>query len=176
MMLKLLDTVGENRQELAALLVDSVESGASIGFVPPLPMSEALAYWDELSADLQRGTRLLLVALIENCVAGSVQLALCAKKNGLHRAEVEKLMVHTDHRRSGLGRALIARIERLAIEHHRTLLVLDTRTGDVASSLYRKCGYIEAGQIADYALNSGGGLDATTFFYKRLRKDEGDEA
>ena len=174
MMLKLLDTVGETRLELAALLVDCVESGASIGFVPPLPTSEALAYWDGLSAELQHGSRLLLVAMIENRVAGAVQLALCTKKNGLHRAEVEKLMVHTEHRGCGLGRALLARIERLARDRRRTLLVLDTRTGDVASSLYRKCGYIEAGQIPDYALNSRGGLDATTFFYKQLREGEGE--
>jgi acetyltransferase len=77
-------------------------------------------------------------------------------------------MVHTEHRRSGLGRALVDRVDHVAKANRRTLLVLDTRTGDVASSLYRKCGYIEAGQIPDYALNASGGLDATTFFYKRI--------
>jgi hypothetical protein len=52
--------------------------------------------------------------------------------------------------------------------HNRTLLVLDTRSGDTASVLYRKCGYIEAGPIPAYALNAAGQLDATTYFYKQL--------
>jgi acetyltransferase len=168
MNLERLHTIGERREELAALLIDCVESGASVGFIPPLSVSEALRYWDELAHDLQSGSRLLVVALVDTHVAGAVQLALCTKKNGLHRAEVEKLMVHTRHRSAGIGRALVERIEQLAKEHNRKLLVLDTRSGDIASLLYRKCGYIEAGQIPNYALSASGRLDATQFFYKQL--------
>ncbi|HMJ51190.1 MAG TPA: GNAT family N-acetyltransferase [Polyangiaceae bacterium] len=168
MNLQLLSTVEEKREELAALLTNCVESGASVGFIPPLPVSQALQYWDGLAPDLQSSCRLLLVVLVDHRVAGAVQLALCTKKNGLHRAEVEKLMVHTGHRRAGLGRALMDGIEQLAKKYDRKLLVLDTRSGDAASALYRKCGYIEAGQIPDYALNATGQLDATTYFYKQL--------
>jgi ribosomal protein S18 acetylase RimI-like enzyme len=133
-----------------------------------LPVSQALEYWDGLETDLQSGSRLLLIALIDDHVAGAVQLALCTKKNGMHRAEVEKLMVHTEHRQRGLGRALMEGIEKLAEASNRTLLVLDTRSGDTASALYRKCGYIEAGQIPNYALSVDGHLHATTYFYKQL--------
>lgn len=168
MNLQLLATVADKRDELVALLINAVESGASVGFVPPLPAWEAIQYWDSLAHDLRSGSRLLLVALVHGRVAGAVQLALCTKKNGLHRAEVEKLMVHTEHRRAGIGRALMLRIEQIARENNRTLLVLDTRSGDVASTLYRSGGYSEAGQIPGYALNADGTLDATQYFYKQL--------
>ena len=46
--------------------------------------------------------------------------------------------------------------------------MLDTRVGDVASSLYRQLGYQEAGQIPDFARNGDGTLAATQFFYKQL--------
>ncbi|HEU4733062.1 MAG TPA: GNAT family N-acetyltransferase [Kofleriaceae bacterium] len=163
-----LNEIGARSHELSALLVDCVDSGASVGFLPPVSAEEARGYWEGLTGELRSGSRALLVALVEQQVAGAVQLALCMKKNGSHRAEVEKLMVHTAHRHGGLGRALLGSVEQLARECGRTLLVLDTRTGDVASALYRKCGYVEAGQVPGYALSADGRLDATTYFYKQL--------
>ncbi len=49
-----------------------------------------------------------------------------------------------------------------------SLLVLDTRLGDIASSLYRAIGYNEAGQIPQFARSSSGELEATVYFYKLL--------
>ena len=166
--LEWLSDIGPRREELSALLIDCVESGASVGFLPPLPAAEAHQYWDGVAGELPSGSRVLLAALIDQRVAGAIQLSLCMKKNGRHRAEVEKLMVHTAHRSAGLGRRLLDAIERYAQDHGRTLLVLDTRTGDVASTLYRKCGYIEAGQIPSYAMSADGRLHTTSDFYKLL--------
>lgn len=166
--LERLHSVEERRAELSALLIDCVGSGASVGFLPPLPAPEAEQYWDGVSGDLRGGGRVLLIARAGDHIAGAVQLSLCMKANGRHRAEVEKLMVHTSHRSGGLGRALLGAIEQVAREHHRTLLVLDTRTGDVASTLYRKTGYTECGQIPAFALSANGQLEGTTFFYKQL--------
>jgi ribosomal protein S18 acetylase RimI-like enzyme len=81
---------------------------------------------------------------------------------------VEKLMVHSQARGKGVGRALMNAMEQGAQDARRTLLVLDTRVGDVASSLYRQLGYQEAGQIPDFARNGDGTLAATQFFYKQL--------
>jgi ribosomal protein S18 acetylase RimI-like enzyme len=46
--------------------------------------------------------------------------------------------------------------------------VLDTRAGDDGERLYRQIGYREAGRIPGYALNAGGGRDATVLFYREL--------
>ncbi|MBD2785740.1 GNAT family N-acetyltransferase [Xenorhabdus sp. DI] len=163
-----LNSIKPKRDGLIHLLHDCVESDASIGFIAPLEKNEAEQYWQDVETDLTSGHRLLLVAPDGENIAGSVQLSLCKKKNGLHRAEVEKLIVHTAYRQRGIGRMLMDELERLAKQYQRSLLVLDTRTDDPASALYRKCGFIEAGQIPNFAMNSNGEFSGTTYFYKLI--------
>ncbi|MEQ9874348.1 GNAT family N-acetyltransferase [Pectobacterium brasiliense] len=168
MKIEQLSTLSENSDELVILLNDCVESGASIGFLAPLEAGEAERYWQGVAADLAEGGRTLLIAREAGRIAGTVQISYCPKKNGIHRAEVEKLMVHTAFRQRGIAQQLMAEVERQAQANQRTLLVLDTRTNDTASILYRKLGYQEAGQIPQFARSSAGTLDGTTFFYKLL--------
>jgi acetyltransferase len=153
---------------LITLLQDCVASGASVGFLPPQPEELGLEYWQGIEADLADGVRRLWVAFDQHHLVGALQLALCTKANGGHRAEVEKLMVHSEARGKGVGRALMNAMEQGARDAKRTLLVLDSRVGDVASTLYRQLGYQEAGQIPDFARNGDGSLAATQFFYKQL--------
>lgn len=154
--------------ELIRLLQDTVDSGASVGFLPPLSEEEARAYWLDVLEGVAQQTRVLLVAWNNEQALGTVQLELATKPNALHRAEVQKLFVFTRQRRRGLGRQLMLAIEEIARELERTLLVLDTRQGDLAEQLYRKIGYNEVGSIPAYARSATGELQATIFFYKLL--------
>ncbi|WP_421183215.1 GNAT family N-acetyltransferase [Aeromonas enteropelogenes] len=163
-----LDSTTGSAPALITLLQDCVASGASVGFLLPLSEAQGHAYWQGVEEELAAGKRKLWVALEEGQPVGAIQLALCGKANGRHRAEVEKLMVHTHARGKGIGRALMHTMEQGAREAKRSLLVLDTRVGDVASRLYRQLGYQEAGQIPDFALSADGSLAATLFFYKSL--------
>src|SRR5712692_9108848 len=156
--------------DLAALLEDAVESGASVGFLLPLEHRDALRFWDEVVAKISSGDLILLVAWLDGRLAGSVQLALENRPNGRHRAEVVKLLVHRSARRRGIGQALMQAVEEVALEAGRTLLFLDTRRGDAAEQLYSKIGYVPAGMIPRYALSSSGSLDDTVFFYKELSR------
>lgn len=158
----------EERAGLVALLRDSVNGGASVGFLAPLAEAEANDYWTGVAADVARESRMLLIAQAGATVAGSVQLELAMKPNARHRAEVQKLLVHRSARRRGLGRALMAAIEEAARKRGRHLLVLDTRLGDAAERLYEQIGYHRAGVIPGFALGSGGMLDATVIFYKKV--------
>jgi len=165
--------VARNRAALVALLVDAVDSGASIGFLPPLDESEAEAYWDGVAEAVREGSRLVMVARTDGdpgvaAVAGSVQLDLAGRPNGRHRAEVVRLMVHRAARRQGLGRALMLAVERRARELGRTTLVLDTREGDPSEDLYRSLGWTLAGTIPRYARSASGTLDATAIYYRLL--------
>jgi acetyltransferase len=153
---------------LIELLVDSVASGASVGFLPPLALADARDYWADVIAGVEEGTRVLLIARQDDRIVGTVQLEFARKPNARHRAEVQKLLVHTTMRRQGLGRALMAAIEDAARQAGRTLLVLDTRQGDPSEQLYRAEGYTLAGTIPAYARNGDGGLDATALYYKLL--------
>lgn len=154
--------------ELAALLEDCVADGASIGFLHPMPAGEAAAWWRGLEASLRDGSRRVLVLRREGRIVGTGALALAGLPNGRHRAEVSKLMVHPTMRRQGLARALMLALEAAARAESRPLLVLDTKQGDAGEPLYRALGWREAGSIPGYALRSGGGEDATVFYYKRL--------
>ena len=154
--------------ELIDLLQDSVESGASVGFLLPFSPTSNKAYWDETFKEIESGNRILLVAEKNGCVVGSVQLELATKPNALHRAEVQKLLVHTIHRKQGLGQELMDTVEEIARDLGRTLLVLDTLLGDNGERLYAKCGYVRVGEIPRYASISDGSLHATVVFYKLL--------
>jgi acetyltransferase len=154
--------------ELVALLQDSVHNGSSVGFLPPLARERAEEYWRETFEEVAHGKRILLIARESGEVAGSVQLALATKQNGLHRAEVQKLIVHTDYRGRGIARLLMSAIEEAAREAGRTLLVLDTEQDSVAERLYPKCGYTRVGIIPQYALSAEGSLINTVVFYKLL--------
>lgn len=154
--------------QLTELLRDGVNNGAAMGFLAPLSVAEAESYWLEVVEALKNPSRILLGALEQNKVIGSIQLDLATRANGLHRAEVMKVMVHTGHRRRGVSIALMNEIEKKARELKRTTLVLDTREGDVAENLYLQAGFVRSGIIPNFARSSDGSLHATIVMYKLL--------
>jgi GNAT superfamily N-acetyltransferase len=150
------------------LLKDSVDSGASVGFLAPLPAQEGGDYWRGVRSELAEG-RVLFGAFVEGKLVGSAQLAPVARPNARHRAEVQKLMVLRRYRGRGIAKALMAAVERKAAELGRWLLVLDTVPAQPAEKLYERLGYVRAGVVPDYAEKSSGGFDPTVIFYKQLR-------
>lgn len=157
--------------ELGAVLHACVHGGASVGFVLPYSVADAQSYWrDRVLPALRDGGLTLLAVRCGDAIAGTVQLDCATMPNQTHRADVCKLLVHPDHRRQGLARALMTEVERLAREAGRTLLTLDTRTGDPAQRLYEGLGFQVAGMIPGYARDPSGAAryDATTLMYKLL--------
>jgi GNAT superfamily N-acetyltransferase len=96
-----------------------------------------------------------------------VQLILDQPENQPHRADLSKMLVHRRARRRGLGAALLRAAESLARECGKSLLVLDTASGD-AERLYARLGWQRCGVIPGYALWPRGGLCDTTVFYRIL--------
>jgi ribosomal protein S18 acetylase RimI-like enzyme len=150
--------------EVAALLVDAVDGGASTSFLPPLSVERATAWWLGALAE----PTLTLVARDDAGICGCVQLCPAWAPNQPHRADIAKLLVHRRARRRGLGRALMHEIEARAAGRF-TLLTLDTRRGDDADRLYRALGWTVAGVIPDYAIDRDGVPHDSVFFYKTLR-------
>jgi ribosomal protein S18 acetylase RimI-like enzyme len=154
--------------QLAALLIDAVDSGASVGFMPPLCESEARGYWEGVVQAMRAGTRVLLVALDGDLIQGSVQIDLETRANGKHRAEAMKLFVHRRARRRGLAKALMTELESAARRLGRTLLVMDTRQGGEAQQMCESLGYVRYGEVPGYARSGDGRLHTTVFFYRQL--------
>jgi GNAT superfamily N-acetyltransferase len=154
-------------QALAEVLIDCVAGGASVSFMSPLSVAKASAFWRAVADGVQAGQRALFVAEEEGRIVGTVQLIFAQTENQPHRADVSKMLVHRGARRRGLGEALMRAAEAVAREYGRTLLVLDTASGD-AERLYARLGWQRVGVIPGYALWPGGGLCDTTYFYRIL--------
>lgn len=153
---------------LAALLLDAVDDGASVGFTASLTSAQAEAWWRSLAPALTDDRVVLWAAKDGGRLIGTVQLRLETSPNGRHRAEIAKLLVHRAARGRGVARRILATAEALAAATGRTLLMLDTQTGSAAESLYRTTGWSELGTLPDYAADPSGALRPTTFFHKSL--------
>jgi GNAT superfamily N-acetyltransferase len=153
--------------ELAELLIDAIEGGASLGFPSGVEPEVARQYWLGVADGIEKGRNVLLVA--GGPIVGTVHLQFSSFPNGRHRGEVSKLLVHSAARNQGLATRLMEAVEREAVRRGKTLLILDTQTGSGAEYLYRKLGWESAGVIPDFAYTPFGQLAPSTFFFKRVR-------
>ena len=154
--------------QLCNVLIDCVEGGASISFMLPMTREKAERFWRGVAEGVANNERVLLVAQSEQGeIVGTVQVVLAQPENQPHRADISKMIVHRSARKQGIAAALMVAAEAEALREGKNVLVLDTAS-DEAERVYRKLGWLECGVIPDFALLPGGGLCATTFFYKRV--------
>lgn len=155
-------------EELADLLVRTVNGGASVGFLAPLDRAAATAWWRGRADAALAGELGVWVARDGGRLIGTVSLVFPDKPNSGHRAELVKLMVHPDGRGRGVGKALLSAAERAALDAGVTLLHLDTETDSPAEYVYAKAGWTRIGAIPDYAADPHGKLRPTSIYYKRV--------
>jgi GNAT superfamily N-acetyltransferase len=154
--------------ELARVLADCVDGGASVSFMPPFGQREAEAFFERVAGEVADGKTVLLAAKVDGRIEGTVQLGLDTPPNQPHRGDVKKLLVHRGMRKAGLAAALMREIETAARAHGRWLLVLDTVRGGDAERLYTRQGWQRTGVIPDYALFPDGSLCDTVVFWKKV--------
>ena len=152
---------------LALVLIDCVAGGASVSFMHPLSLPRALAFWRGIARDVERGARALLIAEDDSGIIGTVQVVLDQPENQPHRADISKMLVHRRARRRGVGEALMRAAEAEARQSGKSLLLLDTASGD-AERMYARLGWTLVGIVPDYALWPQGGLCPTSFYYRKL--------
>ena len=153
---------------LSDVLQACVAEGASVGFIDAADRCAIERFWQDKIFNLASGDHQLLVAWQQDALVATVMVSYSAMPNGRHRAEISKLLVHPRARRQGIARRLMQHAEQLAKQQGKTLLVLDTRSGDVATDLYLSLDWHIAGSIPHYAESVCGELEATTVMYKRL--------
>ena len=153
---------------LAAVLADCVAGGASVSYLAPFSHEQARAAFEAVAAEVEQDRRLLLAAFAEGRLVGTVQVNLALPPNQPHRAEIAKLLVHRSARRRGIARLLMEHAESEARVEGKTLLVLDTVTGDDAERLYTRLGWTRVGVIPGYALYPDGRPCDTTVFWKAI--------
>lgn len=161
------EQIAAHAEQLAEVLLDCVEGGASVSFMLPMSNATALRFWQDVAAGVARGVRTVLVAEDEQGIVGTVQLITDMPENQPHRADVAKLLVHRRARKSGIGQRLMQAVEDAARAQSRRVLVLDTANAG-AERLYERLGWQRVGAVPDFALMPDGELCGTTFFYKHV--------
>lgn len=155
--------------QLAEVLRDCVEGGASVGFMLPLAEGRPEAFWRRVAQGVAGGERHLFVAEDEaGRICGTLSLVTDMPDNQPHRADVSKMLVHRRARRRGIAERLLKALEAKARELGKTTLVLDTVTGSDASRVYERLGWQRAGDIPNYALMPDGPPCSTTYYFKPL--------
>jgi ribosomal protein S18 acetylase RimI-like enzyme len=153
---------------LAAVLADCVAGGASVSYMAPFAQDQARREFERWADEVDRGLRVIMAAYDGTEIVGTVQLVHSTPPNQPHRGDIAKLLVHRSARRRGVAWQLMEEVEREAVAEGKTLLVLDTVTGDPAERLYERMGWTKVGVIPNYALYPDGRFCDTTVFWKAL--------
>lgn len=155
-------------EALSALLVETVANNGSVGFMHPLPLDEARAFWRGALEEAGQGKRVVLCAWLDGQLLATGSLALVQAPSQPHRAELTKVMTAPAARGRGVGAALVHALEQAARERGRRLLTLDASLIEGATAFYRRLGYHTTGDIPEYAYKPLGGLGATRILWKLL--------
>ena len=153
---------------LAGVLADCVAGGASVSYMAPFSHEDARNAFAAFAAEAEQGRRLILAAFADGDLVGTVQVILTLPPNQPHRGEIAKLLVRRSARGRGIAQRLMERAEAEARAEGKTLLVLDTVTGDNAERLYERMGWNRVGVIPGYALYPDGRPCDTTVFWKAI--------
>jgi ribosomal protein S18 acetylase RimI-like enzyme len=118
---------------LAALQASCISQDGYIAtFLPPLSHEKLLAWWRDRIAEVNNGTRVILLLLDESApgtrarggeLVGVVMLAMPETETGPFRAYIEDLLVATRFRRRGAAKMLLSAVEMEAVQKGKTLLV-----------------------------------------------------
>ena len=98
--------------ELADVLADCVEGGASVSFMLPFCRADGVEFFQKVIASVARGETVLVAARIDGRIVGTVQLGLDMPPNQPHRGDIKKLLVHRAARSRGIGAMLMERPKR----------------------------------------------------------------
>ena len=137
-------TVREYRPEDWSQLCDIILNAENFG--PDFLESEKLRI-DVFHAHPEYGTVLVAESPANDAVVG-----FAAVQYGWRALIIESIVVHHEHRRTGIGRALVEQIKRLGLEHP-TVDVLRVDTGDFmdyAHRFYESCGFEVGGRVSHY--------------------------
>ncbi len=157
-------------EALAGVLADCVAGGASVSYMAPFSLREARAAVAGMVAEAEQGNRLILAALADGVLVGTVQVILALPPNQPHRAEIAKLLVAPSARKRGIARLLMDAAEAEARAEGKSLLVLDAVTDGDAARLYARLGWTTVGVIPNYALYPDGRPCDTTVFWKAVAR------
>ena len=162
------DEVRAAADELARLLLDAHASNMALGLRGPLTAEHARETWLDTAARLEPERRVLLVALEDGAVVGTVQVVRAEAENGQHRAEIVRLAVRRDRRGSGIGKALLEAAAERARGMGLRVLWLSTHAGTASDRFYEAAGWSRLGELPLYSERPDGTFVGSAFYFREL--------
>lgn len=156
------------KDEFAALLSDAVEDGGCVGFLLPVTADKLDRYWSGVAREMEAGERELLAAFEFNRLIGSVQLAYEKAESVRHRADLQKLMVHSSERRRGIARALLVHALERMPALGLVMYTITTANAGPAEYLVRSLLFTRYGIMPHYGLTPDGKLHDASLHYISL--------
>jgi ribosomal protein S18 acetylase RimI-like enzyme len=153
---------------LASLHLDALGSGMALGALDSMGRAVLERSYRELVRGLDESDRVVLVAAAGSEVLGMAHLVPSGASNGDHRAEVQRVAVATAARGRGIGRRLMAELERVAGVRGISLLWLTTHDATDACGFYEALGYTKLGVMPNYSRRPDGTLWPGAFYFKNL--------
>ncbi len=158
----------ERKQEFEWLLGDAINDGGCVGFLLPVQADKLDRYWNGVAREMEAGEREVMAALENGRVIGALQIAYEKAESVRHRADLQKLIVHSTERRRGIARALLVH----ALERMPALgLVMYTITvakAGPAEMLVRSLLFTRYGVMPHYGLTPDGKLHDASQYYISL--------
>lgn len=156
--------------QIVDLHVDCVETDHTMAtFLPPFndeKRHRMFAFWSNYANS--PNTYTIILQLVDEEVAGYVVLKDCGSETGRFRAEVLKLLVSPRHRKQGIARRLMEKLEEVALVKGLTMLMLDTTVGTPAEHVYPRLGYHKLGIVPKFGISGDGRLCDELWFWKML--------
>jgi GNAT superfamily N-acetyltransferase len=162
------DEVRAAADELAQLLLDAHASNMALGLRGPLTPEHARETWLDTASRLDPEWRVLLAALEEGVVVGTVQVVRADAENGRHRAEIVRLAVRGDRRGGGIGKTLLEAAAERARGMGLRVLWLSTHAGTASDRFYEAAGWSRLGELPLYSERPDGTLVGSAFYFREV--------
>ena len=153
---------------LGQVSADGVASGPGLDFMLPFSTADGAAWWQARTDEVTTGRRIVLVARDQGEVVGTVSINPAQARNQPHRAELDKLIVHSADRHRGVATRLMDAAATTARDHGLRLLTLECVAGGTQQDFYEALGYTAVGTIPGFSLSPAGLPQATTMLYQQF--------
>lgn len=133
---------------ITALLRHLVAGGAALGWVDPPTEAEVAGLLGETADGVATGDAALLVAEVDEQLAGFAYWRRYARPTHRPHADIEKVAVDPRWQGLGIGRRLMQGLIQAAVESHVEVLTLDLRgDNERAARLYESLGFARYGVL-----------------------------
>ncbi|TKJ22904.1 GCN5 family acetyltransferase [Blastococcus sp. CCUG 61487] len=132
---------------MLACWTDVSNAGGAVGFVPPVTPDDVAPALERLVEGVASGRDVLCVLTVDGVLAGFAVLVGSSSPLRRHWATVLRVQVHPSRQGTGLGRALMEGVHRIAVGRGWEFLTLSARGGTGVDGFYRGLGYTEFGRL-----------------------------